>query len=62
LNITFRIRESGFIKDDLLMEEIYIAYKKHLSILNQKEYIDTWRKLKYEKRCYPYKKLIADLI
>jgi len=50
------------MKDDQIREDIYKEYKKHLNILNQKEYIDTWRKLKYEKRCYPYKKLIADLI
>ena len=55
-------KDFGFIKDDLLMNEIYIKYIKHLNILNQKDNLESWRKIKYEKRCYPYKKLIADLI
>ncbi len=44
------------------MNDIYIKYIKHLNILNQKDNLESWRKIKYEKRCYPYKKLIADLI
>ena len=36
------------------MNEIYIKYIKHLNILNQKDNLESWRKIKYEKRCYPY--------
>ena len=50
------------MKNDLLREDIYREYKKHLGNLNQLEMLEGWKKMKYEKRCYPYTKLVGDMI
>lgn len=58
----FSLDNVNFMSNDDLRNEILKKYKSHLTILNQTENLEGWKKVKYEKRCYPYKKLVDELI
>jgi hypothetical protein len=43
-------------------EKLFNLYETNKNLIESREYFESWRKLKYDKRCYPFKHLVGNLL
>jgi len=55
------LQELNFLSENL-KEKLINSYEKNKELIELKEEYETWRKIKYDKRCYPFRRLVGEII
>jgi len=48
--------------NDDIKEKLFESYEINKNLIDSKEDFQSWRKLKYDKRCYPFSCLVGELL
>lgn len=55
------MEEVHYLNDEM-RRNLFKYYENNKKLIDSKEDFESWRKLKYDKRCYPFRRLVGELL